>query len=60
LIYHGWLKPLEKLLLRTFMVPWSYAASRLYHDVYWYPFIGKKRIGEIRNTQWGDLFEKYQ
>ncbi len=59
LIYHGWLKPLEKLLLRTFLAPWSYAASRLYHDVYWYPFVGKKRIGEIRKTRWGDLFERY-
>jgi len=60
LIYHGWLKPLEKLMLRTFLVPWSYAASRLYHDLYWYPLIGKKRIGEIRKTRWGKLFEKYE
>ena len=35
-IYWGPLKPLEKILLRTVITPWSYAASRLYHDVYWY------------------------
>jgi uncharacterized protein (DUF362 family) len=34
LIYHGWLHPLEPLLLRTPLVPWSYFASNFYHNVY--------------------------
>lgn len=59
LIYHGIFKPFEKLLLRTFLVPWSYAASRLYHDVYWYPLIGKKRVEEMLETPWGKLFNEY-
>jgi uncharacterized protein (DUF362 family) len=59
MIYHGPLKPLEKLLLRTPLVPWSYVASRLYHDVYWYPFVGKKRVDEILRTEWGALFRDY-
>src|SRR6185436_19704276 len=55
-IYHGPLKPLEKALLQSPIVPWSYAASRLYHDVYWYPAHGKKRVEEIlENTDWGRL-----
>ena len=58
-IYHGPLKPLEKLLLRTPLVPWSYAASRLYHDGLWYPLVGKKRVEEALKTKWGELFEKY-
>ncbi len=58
-IYHGWLKPLERLLLRTPIVPWSYAASRLYHDAYWFPFIGRKRVQEIMQTEWGALFNEY-
>ena len=59
-IYHGWLKPFEKLLLRTGIVPWSYAASRLYHDVLWYPCVGSKRADKIRTeTGWGRLFESY-
>ena len=58
-IYHGPLKPLEKLLLRTPLVPWSYAASRLYHDGLWYPLVGKKRVDEALRTKWGELFEKY-
>jgi uncharacterized protein (DUF362 family) len=37
LIYHGPLKPFEKLLLQTPLVPWSYFASNFYHNVYWYP-----------------------
>ncbi len=60
LIYHGWLKPLEKLLLRSPIVPWSYAASRLYYDAYWFRFIGRKRVDEILRTEWGDLFRKYE
>ena len=58
-IYWGPLKPLEKLLLRTVLTPWSYAASRLYHDVYWYNFVGKKRVREALKTKWGKLFLTY-
>jgi hypothetical protein len=58
-IYWGPLKPLEKFLLRTILAPWSYAASIAYHDWYWYPFIGKKRVNEALQTGWGKLFLKY-
>jgi uncharacterized protein (DUF362 family) len=58
-IYWGPLKPLERLLLRTVITPWSYAASRLYHDVYWYNLIGKKRVRQALGTKWGKLFLKY-
>jgi len=60
LIYHGPLKPLEGFLLRSPLVPWSYAASRLYHDVYWYPMVGKGRKRSIMNTEWGKLFREYE
>ena len=59
LIYHGPLKPFENLLLRTPLVPWSYLASRLYHDVYWYPMVGRKRVQEALKTKWGCLFLTY-
>ncbi len=58
-IYHGWLKPFEKLLLRTFLTPWSYAASNLYHNAYWYRFVGQQRVAEMLKTDWGRLFETY-
>jgi uncharacterized protein (DUF362 family) len=56
LIYHGALKPFEAFLLRTPLVPWSYFASNFYHNVYWYPFIGRKRVEAALATKWGRLF----
>ena len=58
-IYHGPLKPLEKVLLQSPLVPWSYFASNFYHNVYWYPFIGRKRVEEALQTPWGQLFAHY-
>ena len=57
MIYHGPLKPLEGLLLRSPAVPWSYAASRAYYDGFWYPFVGNKRVEEALDTQWALLYD---
>jgi uncharacterized protein (DUF362 family) len=59
MIYHGPLKPLEGLLLRTPLVPWSYFASHLYHNVYWYPFVGRPRVQAAVDTKWGQKFKSY-
>jgi uncharacterized protein (DUF362 family) len=59
LIYHGPLKPLEKLLLRSPLVPWSYLASNLYHNWYWYHVHGKRRIQQVKQGPWGQLFDRY-
>jgi uncharacterized protein (DUF362 family) len=59
MIYHGALKPFEALLLRSPLVPWSYFASNLYHNVYWYPFVGRPRVEAALNTKWGQLFRDY-
>jgi uncharacterized protein (DUF362 family) len=59
LIYHGPLKPLEKLLLQSPLVPWSYFASNFYHNVYWYPFVGRPRVAAALQTKWGHLFQSY-
>ncbi len=59
MIYHGPLKPFEKLLLQSPLVPWSYFASNFYHNVYWYPFVGRRRVEEALDTPWGRLFESY-
>ena len=58
-IYHGPLKPFEKILLQSPLVPWSYFASNFYHNVYWYPFIGRKRVEAALQTKWGKLFQSY-
>jgi uncharacterized protein (DUF362 family) len=59
MIYHGPLKPFEKLLLQSPIVPWAYFASNFYHNVYWYPFVGRKRVAAALDTQWGQLFRSY-
>ena len=58
-IYHGPLKCMEGLLLRSPIVPWSYFASNFYHNVYWYPAIGRKRVKDALDTPWGRLFSDY-
>ncbi len=59
LIYWGPLKPLENLLLRTVIAPWSYLASNLYYNEYWLRFIGRRRIRKALQTEWGRLFQHY-
>ena len=59
LIYHGPLKPLEKPLLQSPLVPWSYLASRTYYDGFWYPFVGYPRVKEALKSKWGRFFDEY-
>jgi uncharacterized protein (DUF362 family) len=59
LIYHGPLKKYEKQLLQSPIVPWSYFASNFYHNVYWYPVVGRKRAKDALDTKWGQLFQSY-
>jgi hypothetical protein len=59
LIYWGPLKPFEKLLLRTPIVPWSYLASNVYYNLYWYPLFGRRRVKQALQTEWGKLFQRY-
>jgi hypothetical protein len=59
LIYHGPLKRFERSLLQSPLVPWSYFASNFYHNVYWYPVVGRKRAKDALQTKWGRLFESY-
>jgi hypothetical protein len=59
MIYHGWLHSFEKPLLRSPLVPWAYFASNFYHNVYWYPFVGRQRVAAALLTPWGQLFKEY-
>ena len=59
LIYHGPLKPLDRILLRSFVAPWAFFASNVYHNSFWLRFIGRKRVAEARETGWGRLFQSY-
>ena len=59
LIYWGPLKPLERLLLRSPIVPWAYLASNLYHNAFWLNLVGRQRVREALKTDWGKLFQSY-
>jgi uncharacterized protein (DUF362 family) len=59
LIRKGALQPLERLLLHSPLVVWAPFASNLYHDFFWYPIIGQKRIRTFMRTEWGALFAQY-
>ncbi len=59
-LYWGPLRPVQKFLLQTVLQPWSYLASRLYHDAYWFPVVGKPRVAEALKSPWGQLFSRYE
>jgi len=59
LIYHYAPPWLEKILLQTFIAPWSYLASKFYFDFFWFNFVGKKRVNDFFLSHWGKLFKKY-
>ncbi len=53
----GPLRFLEKIALHSPLVVWAPAASNIYHDLLWYPTIGRARIAAFRRTEWGRLFD---
>jgi uncharacterized protein (DUF362 family) len=59
MIRKGFLRPFEKLLLHSPLVVWAPFASNVYHDLMWYPTIGKHRVRKFMRTDWGRLFRKY-
>jgi hypothetical protein len=60
LLRKGPLKFLEKIALHSPLVVWAPMASNFYHDVLWYPTVGKSIIRKFARTEWGQLFEKYK
>jgi uncharacterized protein (DUF362 family) len=59
MIYWGPLHFMEKPLLRSPIVPWSYFASNFYYNLFWYPLIGRGRVKAAKDTEWGQLFDSY-
>ncbi len=60
LIYWGWLKPILEWSLRTWLAPWAYIASVVYHDTFWYPLRGRARVEEVLRSRWGRLFHNWE
>jgi uncharacterized protein (DUF362 family) len=59
MIRKGFLRPLERLLLHSPLMVWAPFASNVYHDMVWYPTVGRARIRDFMRTEWGSLFRKY-
>jgi uncharacterized protein (DUF362 family) len=59
LIYWGPLKKPMEWSLKTILAPWSYIASVLYHDFFWYP-THLKRVNAVLKSQWGRLFHNWE
>jgi uncharacterized protein (DUF362 family) len=51
MIYWGPLKKPLEWSLKTFLAPWSYIASVLYHDLYWYP-AHIRRVNDSLKSEW--------
>lgn len=58
-IYWGPLKKPIEWSLKTWLAPWAYVASVAYHDLYWYPYVGEKRIKAVLESDWGRLFANW-
>jgi uncharacterized protein (DUF362 family) len=56
----GFLRFLERLLLRSPLVVWAPFVSNVYHDGMWYPTVGRRRIRAFEKTEWGKLWLKYR
>jgi uncharacterized protein (DUF362 family) len=59
LIRRGPLRPLKHLLLHSPLMVWAPFASNVYHDLLWYPTVGRARIRAFAATPWGALFDRY-
>jgi hypothetical protein len=51
-------RPLE-WSLKTWLAPWSYIASVLYHDFYWYQRKSKRMMQKCLRSDWGRLFQNW-
>jgi uncharacterized protein (DUF362 family) len=59
MIRKGFLRRLERPLLHSPLVVWAPFASNVYHDLMWYPTIGRRRIRKFMKTEWGALWKTY-
>lgn len=58
-IYWGPLKKPLEWSLKTFLAPWAYIASVVYHDSFWYP-THQEIVHKILHSDWGRLFHNWE
>jgi uncharacterized protein (DUF362 family) len=59
-IYWGRLKAPIEWSLKTWLAPWSYIASVVYHDLYWYPVNARGAVHDALESDWGRLFHNWE
>ncbi len=59
MVRKGSLRFLHPLLYNRIFMMGPILGSLIYHDMLWYPTIGKKRIEKFMKTSWGKLFQQY-
>jgi uncharacterized protein (DUF362 family) len=59
-IYWGPLKKPIEWSLKTWLAPWAYIASVLYHDSFWYPVKARTQMREVLASEWGRLFRNWE
>lgn len=60
MLRRGPLQFMEKVALHSPLVVWAPMASNFYHDVLWYPTVGRSIIRKYSHTKWGKLFADYK
>ncbi|MBN1490212.1 MAG: DUF362 domain-containing protein [Phycisphaerae bacterium] len=58
-IYWGRLKGPVEWSLKTWLAPWAYIASVIYHDMYWYQRNSRKKMQQCLESDWGHLFQNW-
>ncbi len=59
MVRKGKLKFMEKLLHNKIFFAGPILGSLIFHDMLWYPTIGKRIIKDFMKTEWGKLFTGY-
>ncbi|MBN1802909.1 MAG: DUF362 domain-containing protein [Candidatus Lokiarchaeota archaeon] len=59
MVRKGFLSFLHPLFHNRLFMVLPILGSLVYHDMFWYPFIGKKRVKTFMESKWGNVFKKY-
>jgi uncharacterized protein (DUF362 family) len=59
-IYWGRLRRPLEWSLKTVLAPWSYVASVVYHDLFWYPLKARRAMRAALESAWGRLFRHWE
>ncbi len=59
-IYWGNLRRPLEWSLKTWLAPWAYIASVVYHDSFWYSVLGSRAMRSALGSDWGRLFRNWE